>query len=75
MFRSLLRPSLGQHLSVKGLISAHNILCDPISLQGNRKNNYKMYLRLKYCITGCSVSWLYGVLTLNRIGIFCFTVF
>jgi hypothetical protein len=51
MFRSLPRPSLGQHLSVKDRISAHYTLCDPICLQSVRKNNYKSYLSSKYCKT------------------------
>ena len=56
MFRSLSRPSSGQHLIVKGTISAHYTLRDPTCLQDVRKNNYKYYFRLKYCRTGCGIS-------------------
>jgi hypothetical protein len=55
MVRSLLRPSSGQHLIVKGTVIVHYTLWDPICLQNVRKNNYKTYLRLKYCRTWCNV--------------------
>jgi hypothetical protein len=37
---------------VKCTISVHYALLDPICVQNVRKNNYKSYLRLKYCRTG-----------------------
>jgi hypothetical protein len=41
MFRSLPIPSSGQHLVVKGTVSAHCTVWDPVCLQNVRKNNYK----------------------------------
>jgi len=34
----LIRPSSGQHLEVRGTISAYHVLWDPILLQGVIKN-------------------------------------
>ena len=44
MFQSLLRPSSGQHLTVKGTISAHYTLWDPICLQAVRMDG------IQYCV-------------------------
>jgi len=41
-----------ERVIVKGNLSVHYSLWDPICLQNVGKNNYKRYLRLKYCRTG-----------------------
>jgi len=44
MFPPLSLPSSGQHLTVKGTISVHYTLWDPICLHNVRKYIYKNYL-------------------------------
>jgi hypothetical protein len=43
-------------LILKVIICAHYTVWDPILYTECAKNNYKSYLRLKYCRTGCSTS-------------------
>jgi hypothetical protein len=43
------------YFAVEGIIGAHRKLWDPILFTGCALNNYKSFLSLKYCWTGCSV--------------------
>jgi len=44
--------NFAERVIVDGTISVHYTLWNPICLQNVCKNNYKSYLRLKYCRTG-----------------------
>jgi hypothetical protein len=54
-----------ERVVVKGTISVHYTLWNPICLQNVRRNNYKSYLRSNYCRTGRNVTVLQCYLRLN----------
>ena len=67
MFRSLPRPSSGQHKMVKVSISLHYTLWYPICLQNVRKNNYKSFkvkmLYIFIIIVIIIISFMQGIYT------------